>query len=199
MSQFAFQDGSHLPEPYISWLNPGRPLPAEVRFIPLQTRSWGYLLPWLLVGTFFIAWPLVAVVAAVQSVFVAPAGEGWHIFYSFVGGGLMALMFSFFSIGIFGSIWNEWQWQKAYQQGQLRHGLFLGREGLLIRTRRRPLYAIPRTAVEKVQLEDSPRHRRPAGAIVLQLAEEEILFDPDTTLPLPEVANMLTQWLKKEG
>lgn len=199
MSQYQFREEKQLPEPFASWLNPNRPLPAGVRLLPLQTRSLAYLLPWLFVGLFFVAWPLVAVVAAVQSVFVAPAGEGWHIFYTFVGGGLMTIMFFFFSIGIFGFIWNEWQWQQAHQKGRLRHGLFLGREGLLIRTRYRPVYAIPRSAIQLVQVDDSPRHRRPAGGIKLELEGEEILFDPDTELPLTELVKIITEWQKSKS
>ena len=180
------------------WLEGTRPLPAGVRLIPLQPRRWQASVLWLVLGLFFVAWVSIPIFALVENWL---AGGGTAAYLTF-GAVAMLAMFTLFLVAVAGQSVQELNWLRAKEQKTLRHGLFLGREALLVRLRRE-FHLVPRTAVVGLELVSLPSDRQVAPLVrILIQGEEEmhaLTLPPEVEMASAELVVVLREWVGGRG
>jgi hypothetical protein len=182
-----------------NWLDGTRPLPADVRLILLQPRRWQGIVAWLVLGLFFLAWVAIPVFTLVEDWL---AGGQSAVYLTFGAVAILA-MFSLFLAAVAGQSVQELNWLRAKKGGALRHGLFLGADGLLVRLRRE-FHLVPYTAVIGLEMVSLPSDRQiaPLVRLIIQGEEERhaLTLPPELELSSAEVEKVLREWVgKRDG
>lgn len=176
------------------WLEGARPLPAGVRFIPLQPRRWQASVLWLVLGLFFVAWVSIPVFTLVEDWLAGGQSAAYLTF----GAVAMLAMFTLFLVAVAGQSVQELNWLRAKERGVLRHGLFLGREALLVRLRRE-FHLVPRAAVVGLELVSLPSDRQVAPLVRLIIQGEEemhaLTLPPEVEMESAELLVVLREWV----
>jgi hypothetical protein len=165
-----------------------------VRLIPLQPRRWQASALWLVLGLFFVAWVSIPVFTLVENWL---AGGETAVYLTF-GAVAMLAMFTLFLVAVAGQSVQELGWRRAKERGTLRHGLFFGRDALLVRLRRE-FHLVPRAAVVGLELVSLPSDRQVAPLVRLLIQGEEemhaLTLPPELEMTSAELVVVLREWV----
>lgn len=176
-----------------SWVDETEPLPADVTFLPLQTKSFAALLPWSLLALFFFTWVVLPLIVVGRAFFTQEAGL---VAYFLFGAVAMMVMFSVFLYGILSFLIAEYRWWWAAGRGRLRHGIFLGPQHLLVRVRREE-FALERGEIQAVKVIERKRGQRFDDLVEIELKKgEPIQFLPETEIPADQLTQHIRRWLQ---
>jgi hypothetical protein len=175
-----------LTEPYRSWIDETQPLPAQVRLLPRSVAVVRDLGMFVILGVMVIGMDLF-VVSLFLTALVGAGGWGPII----VVGAICSLLALIPLYLLWRLIHTLGAWRQL-KRGTLRQGIFVGREGLLVRMEPNRCYAIALDRFVNAKIEASATPSRIPSDFVIETLDGRTAFYLDGLSGPPEQIN---QWV----
>lgn len=178
-----------LPEPYRSWIDGTRPLPAQVRLLPRTVAVLYELLLFVTIGFGFVAMDILVVLMFGPVVEKGPWGP------IVVVGGIVFLLalLPCYLLRRLGHTIGAW---RQLQRGTLRQGILVGPEGVLVRMEPNRCYAIALDRFVTARVEASASPGSVPSDFVIETLDGPVAFFLDSSSAPPEQLNQCVAELR---
>lgn len=188
-----------LPEPYRSWIDGTRPLPAQVRLIPRTVAVLYDLSLCLPIGLMFTAMDIVIVMMFWQPLV---AGRAWGAMMIV---GTVCFLLALIPWYLLRRVLNTIGAWRQLKRGTLRQGILVGPEGVLVRMERNRCYAVAldrfvnaRVEVGLVRSNNWSRHQEMPD-FMIETLDGPVAFYLDWSSAPPEQLNELVAELRSKS